>query len=134
MLDIALEGIAVDGAVEHKRRDEASQGQRANECCGLPMAMRHPDPEPLAPRASTMAARHVGGSPGLVDEHEALRLEIELPIKPVAAASQDVGAVLLRGMGRLFLRVMPLLGDNQDEKAASIKVRTGWCWRVAGRA
>jgi hypothetical protein len=27
-----------------------------------------------------------------------------------------------------------MLGDNQDEKAASIKVRTGWCWRVAGRA
>lgn len=30
--------------------------------------------------------------------------------------------------------VANVLGDNQDEKAASIKVRTGWCWRVAGRA
>jgi hypothetical protein len=54
-----------------------------------------------------MAARHVGGSPGLIDEHEALRLEIELPLKPVPTASQDVGTVLFRGMGGLFLRVMP---------------------------
>jgi hypothetical protein len=54
-----------------------------------------------------VAARHVGGSPGLIDEHEALRREIELPLEPVPAAFQDVGAVLLRGMGCLFLRVMP---------------------------
>jgi len=71
------------------------------------MAMGHSDSEPLSPSASAMAARHVGGSPGLIDEHEALRLEIELPLKPVPTASQDVGTVLFRGMGGLFLRVMP---------------------------
>jgi hypothetical protein len=71
------------------------------------MAMGHSNPEPLAPRAPAVAARHVGGSPGFIDEHEAIRREIELPLEPVPTASQDVGAVLLRGMGCLFLRVMP---------------------------
>lgn len=68
LLDISLEGITVDGAVEHEGGDEASHGQRANECCGLPMAVGHSDSEPLSPSASAMAARHVGGSPGLIDE------------------------------------------------------------------
>ena len=107
MLDIGLEGVTVDGAVEDAGRDEAPQGERTDERCCFPMTMGHSDPEPLAPRASAMTARHVGGGPGLVDEHEALWREIELPLEPVPAASQDVGAVLFRGMGCLFLRVMP---------------------------
>lgn len=36
------------------------------------MAMRHSNPEPLASRAPAVAARHVGGGPGLIGEHEAL--------------------------------------------------------------
>ena len=46
------------------------------------------------PGTPAMAARHVGGGPGLIDEHEALRLQIGLPIEPIAAASQDAGTVL----------------------------------------
>lgn len=107
LLDIGLEGLTVDGAVEYEGRDEASQGQCTDERCRLPMAMGHPNPEPLAPRAPAVAARHVGGSPGLVDKHQTLRREIELSLEPVPAASQDVGTVLLRSMGGLFLRVMP---------------------------
>jgi hypothetical protein len=41
-----------------------------------------------------MAARHVGGRPGLIDEHKTLRVEIELAVEPVLAAFQDVGTVL----------------------------------------
>lgn len=107
MLDIGLEGLTVDGAVEDEGRDEASQGQRTDEGRCFPMAMGHSNPEPLALRAPAVAARHVGGSPGLVNEHEALWYEIELSLEPVPATPQDVGTVLLRGMGCLFLRVMP---------------------------
>ena len=55
----------------------------------------------------SMAAGHVGGGPGLVDEDEALRVQIELAIEPVLALLQDVGAVLLDGRPGLFLRVIP---------------------------
>jgi hypothetical protein len=54
-----------------------------------------------------MTAGHVGGGPGLVDEDEALGLQIDLALEPVPALLQDVGAILLDCMASLFLRVMP---------------------------
>ncbi len=53
-----------------------------------------------------MAAGHVGGSPRLVDEDQALRIEIELVIEPALALPQDVGPVLLDRVPGLFLRVI----------------------------
>ena len=54
-----------------------------------------------------MAARHVGGGPGLVDEDEALRIKVELAVEPGLASAQDVGPVLLDRMAGLFFRVIP---------------------------
>lgn len=53
-----------------------------------------------------MAAGHGGGGPGLVDEHQALRIEIGLAIEPGPALPQDAGAVLLDRVAGLFFRVM----------------------------
>jgi hypothetical protein len=53
-----------------------------------------------------MAAGHVGGGPGLIDEDETFRLQIELTVEPALALSQDVGAALLGRVPGLFLRVM----------------------------
>jgi hypothetical protein len=53
-----------------------------------------------------MAAGHVGGGPGLVNEDEAIRVQIELAIEPLLALLQDIGAILLDGVASLFLRVM----------------------------
>jgi hypothetical protein len=71
------------------------------------VAVREAHPQALTLRTAAMAAGHVGGGPGLVDEHEALGFQIELAIEPVLALLQDIGAVLLDGMASLFLRVMP---------------------------
>ena len=54
-----------------------------------------------------MAAGHVRGGPRLVDEDQALGIEIELAVEPALALRQDVGSVLLDSMASLFLRVMP---------------------------
>jgi hypothetical protein len=54
-----------------------------------------------------MAARHVGRGPSFVDEDEAVGVEVELAVDPRLAARQDVGPILLAGVGRLFLRVIP---------------------------
>lgn len=51
-----------------------------------------------------MAADHVSGGPGLVDEDEALGFEVDLAIEPVLALPQDVGTVMLdRGSGLFCL-------------------------------
>ena len=52
-----------------------------------------------------MATRHVGRCPGLVDEDQPLGIEIELPLEPLLATLQDVGAFLFGGVcGRFFTR------------------------------
>lgn len=103
--DISLEGVAVDRPVEHPGSDEAAEGQCAYEGRCLPVAMRNADPKPLTAPAATVPTSHVRGGPGLVDEDEALRIEVELALEPGLALPQDIRAVLLRGVRRLFLRV-----------------------------
>ena len=48
LLDVGLEGDAVDRAVQNERRDEAAQRQAADECRRFPMAMRNADPQAFA--------------------------------------------------------------------------------------
>ena len=71
------------------------------------MPVRHTGAQPFAAAAAAVAARHVRRRPGLVDEHQPIRIEVELSLEPVPAAVQDVGTVLLAGVRGLFLRVMP---------------------------
>lgn len=54
-----------------------------------------------------MAAGHIGRGPDLVDENEALGIEVDLPVEPFLALLQNVGAILLDGMASLFLRATP---------------------------
>ena len=69
--------------------------------------MREAHSQALALGAPAMAAGHVCRRPRLIDEHEALGLQIDLTIEPSPALAQDVGAVLLDRVPSLFLRVMP---------------------------
>ena len=59
------------------------------------MAVRDRGAQALASRRPPVASGHVGGRPGLVDEHKALRVEVELVFEPSLAPLQDVRAVLL---------------------------------------
>jgi len=59
------------------------------------MAVRYADPEPLAARATSMAARHVGGSPGLINEHQPLGVEIELAVEPGLPPREAIHRVLM---------------------------------------
>jgi len=68
--------------------------------------MRHTHPKPLATSAAAMAACHIGGGPGLVDEDQPVGIEVELILEPLFASDQDVGAILFGGVRGLFLRVM----------------------------
>lgn len=85
----------------------------------MPMRIAHP--QPLAFRATAMAAGHVGGGPGLVDEDEAFGFRIELIVEPALALPQDVGAVLLDRVPGLFLRVIPC----RTKKRCTVPIPTG---------
>ena len=70
------------------------------------MAVGNADPQPLAAAAAAVSASHVGRSPGLVDKDQAFGIKIKLAFEPGLAPLQDVGAVLLSRVRRLFLRVI----------------------------
>jgi hypothetical protein len=104
-LDIGLEGVAIDRAVEREGRDHAAGGEARTKVvafqwpCGTPTRSCRPRAQrPVGPG-------HVGRSPGLVDEGQALGIEIELGFEPGLAPLQDVQAALL-GRVAVFLRVM----------------------------
>jgi hypothetical protein len=105
-LDLALEGIAIDRAVEHEGSDHAARGQAGDESGCFPVAVRDADTQAFAAAAAAVGASHVGRSPGLVDEDRAFGIKIELTFEPGLAPLRDVGALLLGRVRRLFLRVM----------------------------
>lgn len=106
LADIGLEGDAVDRPVEHEGRGDAAAAQSGDEGGGLPVPMRHADPESFATSASAMPPRHVRRGPGLVDEDLPLGVKIELAIEPGLPPLHDVGAVLLGSVRGPFFRVM----------------------------
>jgi hypothetical protein len=108
-LDIGLEGDAIDRAIEHEGRDHAARGQASDEGRRFLVAVGDADPQAFAAAAAAVGPRHVGRSPGLVDEDQALGIEIELAFEPGLAPLQDVGAVLLGCVRSLLWNGPPLL-------------------------
>lgn len=104
---MGLEPVAVDRPVQHHRRDHAGHAKARDQRGGLAVPVREAHPQPLTFWTAAMAAGHVGGGPGLVDEHAAFGLQIDLAVEPCVALPQDVGAVLLDRVPGLFLRVIP---------------------------
>jgi hypothetical protein len=74
---IGLESLSVDRPVENHGAIMPSVRRPATKVAVLPMAVRDVHPQPLSPQAC-----HVGRSSGLVDEDEALRIEVELSLEP----------------------------------------------------
>lgn len=105
--NIGFEPVSVDRPVEHHWRDHPGHAQGGNQRSGFAVAVREAHAQALAFRAAAMTAGHIGGGPGLVDEHETLGGKIKLSVEPLVPLFQDIGTVLLYGMASLFLRVMP---------------------------
>ena len=64
--------------------------------------MRREAAQALALGAPAAQRGHVGLDPGLVDEHQALRVETSLQRAPAAAPASDVVTRLLEGEQRFF--------------------------------
>ncbi len=78
------------------------------------MALRYRDATALAARGAGVAAHHVGGCGGLVDEDQTLGIEVGLAFEPGQSRRLHVRPVLLGGVKRPFLRVIPWRAKNRD--------------------
>lgn len=102
LIHIGFKGDAVDGAVQHHWRHHAGATQRSDKGGGFPVAMWNERPQALTSPTAPRTTGQVSGHPGFVDEDEPVGIEIELGLKPVPAPLQDVGPILLGGVGSLF--------------------------------
>jgi hypothetical protein len=76
--------------------------KRGEEGQSFPVAIRNLGHEPLPARRPSSERRHVGFRPGLVDEHQALRIDPALPVRPLDAPARDVGSIALAGDDGFF--------------------------------
>jgi len=97
-----FEPVAGDRPVEHHRCHHARHAQSRDQRSGLAVAVGEAHPQQLAFPAATVAAGHVSGSPGLVDEYEALGFDVDLAVEPMPTLPQDVGEILLVRVPGLF--------------------------------
>ena len=83
-------------------------------------------------REGSGAGESNAATPGQAHEFAAKAAETDATKRALMTFGNAFGLSLYGGGTEP--RDKALRGDNQDEKTASIKVRTGWCWQVAGRA
>src|SRR5262249_29148814 len=101
LLDIGAEPFAVDRSIDDEGSSEPIAAQAGNESHRLPMTVGDGADEALASRTAAIAAYHVGGDPGLVDEDETSWVQSPLAVAPSRAGRRHVRPVLLGGTKRL---------------------------------
>ena len=70
------------------------------------MAVWDGGPQAFTALAAAMCSRHVGRCPGFINKDEPVPIELTLALTPGLPSRQDIRAILLCGMGGLFLRVI----------------------------
>ena len=78
------------------------------------MTSRRGDAAALTAWRPAVAASHAGGGSGLVQEHEAIWIEIELTCKPGLAGRSYVLSLLLSCVHRPFFRVIRCRAKKRD--------------------
>jgi hypothetical protein len=68
------------------------------------MSSRHTGDEALTARTAAIAARHISGCAGFVDEDQAFRVQVGLARAPLIASLGDIRSILLSGSFRPFLK------------------------------
>ena len=97
MFDVGEEGGAIHGAIEDEVRREAIDAKGGDIRQRLPMAMRHRPHEALPAWATSVMPDHLCGDRGLINKHQAPRIEKGLFGLQLSAGSGDVRTILLGG-------------------------------------
>src|ERR1700704_5240303 len=102
LLDVNCEALTVDRAIENPWCLDPIAAQCGQESCGLPVAVRDFGCESGAARRPAPQGGHVGLGPGLVDEDQALRIDLALILLPSRAPAGDVRTVAFAGDDAFF--------------------------------
>lgn len=98
LLDIDPKSFPVDRAIEKPGRFDAVVTQGGQESHCVPMPERGFGHQTFAFGRPSSQRRHVGFSPGFIDEYEARRIDPSLIPLPLFASARDIGAILLAGV------------------------------------
>ena len=109
LLDPGKEACAVDRAIENAGRGDPVVTQGGNERGCLPGAWpwRNGRHHPFAARCPAITPGHVRPRPGLVEKDQPFGNQPRLLVAPSGSRRRDVRALLLGGVGCLFLRLSP---------------------------
>ena len=99
---VGPEALAVDRTVDDAGGRDAIMAQRGEEGHRPPVAVRHLGTKRQAATMPAVGACHVGLGPGLVDEHQAGRIDASLIPLPPVAPPRNVRPVLLAGEDGFF--------------------------------
>jgi hypothetical protein len=102
LLDPGGEDAAIDGTLEHKRRDDPVVAQPGEEGQRLPMAMRDFCQVRQSARAPAMCPGHIGFDPGLVEENQAPWIKPPLMGLPSGSEPSQLRSILLLGQQSFF--------------------------------
>lgn len=104
---VGAEGLRAHRAIEQPGCGDAAGAQACGDGRGFPVALGHAHPATLAPWSAPVASSHGGVGCRLVDEHEAIRVEVELALKPRLARCPHIRPLLLGRVACAFFREMP---------------------------
>ncbi len=102
LLDIGAKARAIDRAIENAGCCQLAAAQCTDECQGAPVTVRRKRPQTPALRSPASDGCHVGFDPGLINEHQPLRIKMMLQRLPPLSPTGDVGAGLFKGEQRFF--------------------------------
>lgn len=100
--DVSPEALAVGRSVEQGGGDETAGAKGGGDGDCLVMPMRHRAAAALTALRASVGPHHVGGGRGLIDEDEAVRIEIELAVEPNVSGGPHILALLLGGVKSPF--------------------------------
>lgn len=107
LFDVSGEDICSHRSIDHHRRDEATQGQSADEGGRLPVTVRKGFDESPTAWGVAVEPVHRGGKPRFIEENQPSGVVFRNRRGPGLACGRDVGPVLLGGPNGLFLKVRP---------------------------
>jgi len=106
LADIGSEEFAVESAVDDEWREKSAESEGGDEGGGFPVPERSMIVDALVGRPPSVESRHGGGAEGFVEENKSTRVDAGGEDIPDGAIGDDVGAVLLGGVERFFLRLI----------------------------
>src|SRR5207248_7785270 len=112
LLDPCEEALSIHRPVQKHRCNEACERETADKSDGFPMTVRNSGAATLAFWRPATKARHLRRKAALIDKDQVFGIKIVLAVDPILARGPYISALLLAGMGGLFLCVRPCRSRN----------------------